>query len=291
VPAVNPRDTQLSHAILNPTTAALQGELAFARAMARFTRSDQALDLLDDVKAMLEQVRGWWKDLAGGIPLVRAAEPVPELTGDGKRVLELLESAIDRWERLADEIESLHPEASDRNDEAFRLVVAANADRAFYAHQLIAGTIAAGTMMGDPTIGGRLADRVSVCNDDLASLNEIVTAVADGGVLTDDQRDSLAVRTLTLPPDLRLRAAEARWAAGVVTGRLDHRQVGIPDEEAAGWERIGFPPPLAAKWRAAGFEPDEAMPWARAGVDPAMAAACRLQGIPLDDVTRGLGAR
>src|SRR5687767_10585632 len=85
--AVEPMEAQVSHILLTSTTAALQGELAFARVMARFTGANRAGRLVDNVTSVLDEARKWWKDLDDGIPLIRTG---PEVTVDGERVSTLL---------------------------------------------------------------------------------------------------------------------------------------------------------------------------------------------------------
>jgi hypothetical protein len=279
---VDSTETQLSHAILNPATAALQGEVAYTRALARLTRSEKALHLLEQSKAVFEKTRTWWSEIAQGIPLVRKG---PELTGDGRQVCEILEEALERWERLAERVERLGPEAVDRGDaEALRFLVAASADHAFYAYQIVTGTIAASKMMGDALADGRGAGRVAECMDDVRQMNAIVDQLADAGDLVGEHRDVLAGRVLALPVELRLRIVDARHALGLVRGRSDYPDLGIPENETEEWKRHGLVPFIAARWRAAGFPPSEAVEWAKARLDPATAGVYRRQGVTLDQL-------
>lgn len=281
---MDPADTQLSHAILNPATAALQGELAYARAMARFTKSEKALRLVHDVTSLLEETRTWWKDLSEGIPLARKG---PELTADGRRICTLLEEAVERWSRLADRIHGLGPAAVDAADaDTLRLLVAANADRAFYAYQIVAGTVAGGRMMGDSTIESRASGRTAECATDVRVANAMTDQLGGGGALDEDLRDTLAGRVLALPTELRLRAVEARRAIGLVTGRYGYAEAGLPENEIEAWKGIGLAPFVAAQWHAAGFPPAEAIEWARARLDPATAAVYRRQGVTLEEIRR-----
>lgn len=276
-------EAQVSHILLTSTTAALQGELAFARVMARFTGANRAARLVENVTSVLDEARKWWKDLEGGIPLIRTG---PELTADGKRVTTLLRSAISRWERLAERTEPVLAAGMPGDADALRFLAALNVDRAFYAQQSVAGTIAAGTMMGDPTVAERLASRLEDCNGEIALANAIADALAGATGLEDELRGALADRSMGAAIELRLRAAEGRRSLGVATGRFDHAAAGIPAEEIEEWRSREVPPAAAAQWRATGFRADEAVEWARNGFDPGEAAVCRLRGVSLADAMR-----